>query len=139
MVCSVHGPPARLALFILSNQARLAWNERTIQNIATTTATLSPLILPNEFSQFLVLAQKGHSYSMDQIMSYEMKRLHSFKCNFPVSAIRLSQSGFFATGVVDEVKCFLCAMSIDFVYFYDFFHWFDCVVFFFFILLIDMI
>ena len=43
-------------------------------------------------------------------MSYEMMRLHSFKRDFPVSAIKLAQSGFFATGVVDDVKCFSCGV-----------------------------
>jgi len=109
-VCFLSNRLSNLQRLNASNQIRLAWNKRTIQNIATTTPTLSPLILPDRFNQFLDLAQKGHSYSMDQIMSYEMKRLHSFKRDFPVSAIRLAQSGFFATGFVDEVKCFSCGV-----------------------------
>ena len=93
-----------------ANVARVKWNAGTIQNTAATSPTSLPLILPDSLSQFLDLTQRRHSYSMDQIMSYELLRLHSFKCNFPVSAIRLAQSGYFATGVVDEVKCFSCGV-----------------------------
>ena len=93
-----------------TNLAHVAWNEYTIQNIVATTHIASPLILPDSLNQFLDLSQRRHSYSMVQMTSYEMMRLHSFKREFPISAIRLAQSGFFATGVVDEVKCFSCGV-----------------------------
>jgi hypothetical protein len=75
-------------------------------NTGATTPIASPLILPVSLNQFFDLSQRRHSYSMVQIMSYEMMRLHSFKREFPVSAIKVV---FFATGVVDEVKCFSCS------------------------------
>jgi hypothetical protein len=47
------------------------------------------LILPDSLNQFLDLSQRRHSYSMVQIMSYEMMRLHSFKREFTASVIRV--------------------------------------------------
>jgi hypothetical protein len=77
------------SFFFINGQSLIHNKIEYQRNTVATTPIASPLILPDSLNQFLDLSQRRHSYSMVQIMSYEMMRLHSFKREFTVSAIKV--------------------------------------------------